>query len=218
MARVVWVARRPPGYAFIDFDDRRDAEDAIRELDGASTLITGMLNLEVVGSSPWRVFHNLEVSYGSCSQPSVGIILLSYLPLPLIYGNKGQSFFLSLLSFMMEIMVLEHSVYLFHPPRCKSLIFFFLMASLMSTSFSFETHNLFGVLGTSRNGWRVELSHNSRGGGGGRGRSGGSDLKCYECGEPGHFARDFVIHPLSYRFDDAHSYSLLYHLLLDIRE
>lgn len=30
----VWVARRPPGYAFIDFDDARDAEDAIRELDG----------------------------------------------------------------------------------------------------------------------------------------------------------------------------------------
>lgn len=32
----VWVARRPPGYAFIDFDDYRDAQDAIRELDGMS--------------------------------------------------------------------------------------------------------------------------------------------------------------------------------------
>ncbi|TYK31362.1 serine/arginine-rich splicing factor RSZ22A-like isoform X1 [Cucumis melo var. makuwa] len=32
--RSVWVARRPPGYAFIDFDDPRDARDAIHELDG----------------------------------------------------------------------------------------------------------------------------------------------------------------------------------------
>lgn len=30
----VWVARKPPGFAFVDFDDRRDAQDAIRELDG----------------------------------------------------------------------------------------------------------------------------------------------------------------------------------------
>ncbi|XAR48055.1 hypothetical protein NMG60_11030760 [Bertholletia excelsa] len=76
--RSVWVARRPPGYAFLEFDDRRDALDAIRELDG-------------------------------------------------------------------------------------------------------------------KNGWRVELSHNSKGGGGGRGRGGpgrrgDEDSKCYECGEPGHFA------------------------------
>ncbi|ERM99491.1 hypothetical protein AMTR_s00088p00022360 [Amborella trichopoda] len=42
-----------------------------------------------------------------------------------------------------------------------------------------------------KNGWRVELSHNSKGGGGrggSRGRGGGDDMKCYECGEPGHFA------------------------------
>ncbi|KAK9675662.1 hypothetical protein RND81_11G022000 [Saponaria officinalis] len=78
--RSVWVARRPPGYAFIEFDDKRDALDAIRGLDG-------------------------------------------------------------------------------------------------------------------KNGWRVELSHNSKGGAGpgvrgGRGRGGGEDMKCYECGESGHFARE----------------------------
>jgi RNA recognition motif-containing protein len=32
--RSVWVARNPPGFAFIDFEDIRDAEDAVRNLDG----------------------------------------------------------------------------------------------------------------------------------------------------------------------------------------
>nr|XP_010942204.1 serine/arginine-rich splicing factor RSZ21A isoform X11 [Elaeis guineensis] len=74
--RSVWVAQRPPGYAFVEFDDRRDALDAIRDLDG-------------------------------------------------------------------------------------------------------------------RHGWRVELSYNSAGGGGSRGGRGrDQDMKCYQCGKPGHFARE----------------------------
>ncbi|CAD7082510.1 unnamed protein product [Hermetia illucens] len=32
--RNVWVARNPPGFAFVEFEDRRDAEDAARALDG----------------------------------------------------------------------------------------------------------------------------------------------------------------------------------------
>ncbi|KAL9330959.1 hypothetical protein ACSQ67_000569 [Phaseolus vulgaris] len=83
--------------------------------------------------------------------------------------------------------------------------FFFVVSSSKSADFKFSylDYNYFLKLfihwastflynGAGKNGWRVELSHNSRGGGGGRGgrSGGGSDLKCYECGEPGHFARE----------------------------
>ncbi|XP_064392307.1 serine/arginine-rich splicing factor 3-like isoform X2 [Halichondria panicea] len=30
----VWVARNPPGFAFIEFEDPRDAEDAVKDMDG----------------------------------------------------------------------------------------------------------------------------------------------------------------------------------------
>uniref|UniRef100_A0A1I7WCY9 RRM domain-containing protein n=1 Tax=Heterorhabditis bacteriophora TaxID=37862 RepID=A0A1I7WCY9_HETBA len=33
--RKVWVARRPPGFAFVEFEDTRDAEDAVKALDGS---------------------------------------------------------------------------------------------------------------------------------------------------------------------------------------
>merc|ERR1739848_117281 len=32
--RNVWVARSPPGFAYIEFEDKRDAQDAVRGLDG----------------------------------------------------------------------------------------------------------------------------------------------------------------------------------------
>lgn len=44
----VWVARRPPGYAFVEFDDRRDALDAVHALDGqySESLICCSISLQ----------------------------------------------------------------------------------------------------------------------------------------------------------------------------
>ena len=33
--KTCWIARNPPGFAFVEYEDRREAEQAVRALDGS---------------------------------------------------------------------------------------------------------------------------------------------------------------------------------------
>ncbi|KAK5898622.1 hypothetical protein CesoFtcFv8_008179 [Champsocephalus esox] len=51
--RTVWIARNPPGFAFVEFEDPRDADDAVRELDGKQ-LCGSRVRVELSSGSPRR--------------------------------------------------------------------------------------------------------------------------------------------------------------------
>ncbi|XP_072240085.1 serine/arginine-rich splicing factor 7-like isoform X7 [Leuresthes tenuis] len=54
--RGVWIARNPPGFAFVEFEDPRDADDAVRGLDGK--LICGSrVRVELSTGMPRRSRH-----------------------------------------------------------------------------------------------------------------------------------------------------------------
>lgn len=56
--RTVWIARNPPGFAFVEFEDPRDAEDAVLGLDGKY----------VCAETPWLLCQQHLTFSCSCQQ------------------------------------------------------------------------------------------------------------------------------------------------------
>ncbi|KAJ1089820.1 hypothetical protein NDU88_002964 [Pleurodeles waltl] len=52
--RSVWIARNPPGFAFVEFEDPRDAEDAVRGLDGNKEICGSRVRVELSSGRPRR--------------------------------------------------------------------------------------------------------------------------------------------------------------------
>ena len=50
--RETWVARKPPGFGFIEFEDPRDSTDAVREMDGAVVMVSLFIYLFVECTLP----------------------------------------------------------------------------------------------------------------------------------------------------------------------
>jgi len=61
----VWIARNPPGYGFVSFKDRRDADDAVAEMDGL-VLLGRRVRVEIATGRPKssRSSRNIRESYG----------------------------------------------------------------------------------------------------------------------------------------------------------
>ncbi|KAJ4431879.1 hypothetical protein ANN_20485 [Periplaneta americana] len=82
--RNVWVARNPPGFAFVEFEDPRDAEDAVRGLDGTKVYgrilhdiedLKTAIREEIADVTPetlWRVMAGVQGRLQQCIDANGG--------------------------------------------------------------------------------------------------------------------------------------------------
>lgn len=84
--RSVWIARNPPGFAFVEFESARDAEDAVRGLDGRMIcgrrarveVSSGKSGRGYRGSKSRRPYHQGNYLYRCNSISCVGFVMISF--------------------------------------------------------------------------------------------------------------------------------------------
>lgn len=59
--RSVWVARKPPGFAFIEFQDPRDADDACRDVDGKLFVASSRIDRKMLAGGKFFSFFSVLV-------------------------------------------------------------------------------------------------------------------------------------------------------------
>ena len=57
LLRTVWIARYPPGFAFVEFGDPRDSDDAVQGLDG-KVILGSRVKVELSTGMPQRSTFN----------------------------------------------------------------------------------------------------------------------------------------------------------------
>eukprot|EP00898_Chlorokybus_atmophyticus_P002943 jgi/Chlat1/364/Chrsp10S01479 len=72
--RSVWVARKPPGFAFVEYDDPRDADDAVRRLDAVAAVVVVVAMVAAVAAAA-VVAHLLKpaVAMSAASQATLRV-------------------------------------------------------------------------------------------------------------------------------------------------